>query len=190
MRLFALVLFLTALFGCSSRPAASSGPASRPLFPAGRVPDHWHPYTRAAHLFGQPLTDGGYDYRTQVVTNMSVSATSGQMCLNFANWLVAPATYIVPKPNFTSTVPTSASGVSWGATAQEIEALQAGTLVEVVSTDCFPLSSVTVSILEQGLAATYNTLQTTLNSAASTLSVHLIGAYTDTADGGNWTAGP
>jgi hypothetical protein len=127
------------------------------------------------------------------------SSDGVNVSLTAVAWLVAPANMVVPLPNFTSRVPSSTSGtapVSWGVTAAELAALQAGTIVEQQFTVTATVAALTGqsqtaqnAIMENLAIAKYAALQTALNNSASIVTTHFVGAYL-AADGTTWTAGP
>lgn len=123
--------------------------------------------------------------RQIIVLDAQQDLTGVNLNITFACWLAAPASRTIPLPGFVSRVPTQAN-VSWGITAAELALLQAGTLVEQVTTVQCVVANLTATIIEAAVQARYASLQSTLNSLVFS-TIHFVGAYWD---GTTWTAGP
>lgn len=124
--------------------------------------------------------------REIIVLDAAQESTQVNLVITFACWLTAPASRIVPQPNFKSAVPLATNGPSWGVTATELTALQAGTIVEQVSSVSLPVSGLTVAACEAAVQARFTALQTALTSQVFS-TTHFVGA---SWDGTTWTAGP
>jgi hypothetical protein len=120
-----------------------------------------------------------------VVLDAQQDPTGVNLNIRCAMWLVAPASRVLPLPNFVSSVPL-ASSVSWGVSTAVISALQAGTLVEQVTSVSLGVSGLTTAAIEAALQARYASLQATLTSLVFS-TIHFVGA---TFDGTTWAAGP
>ena len=121
--------------------------------------------------------------RRIVLTNIQKQST-GDIIIYGVFWLDAPANRIVLLPNFKSVVPAVAT-VSWGITATELAALQAGTIVEQAFDSGNLNSSLTVNQIQNGLQAALTAAQTALTN--SNPPNKFIGS---SFDGTTWTAAP
>jgi hypothetical protein len=123
--------------------------------------------------------------REIIVLDAAQDTTGVNLVVTAAFWLVAPVSRVVPMPTFVSRVPVVAS-VSWGVSSSELSQLQAGTLVEQVTSVSFAVAGLTTAAIEAGMQARYAALQSVLTSLVFS-TVHFVGAFWD---GTTWTAGP
>lgn len=101
---------------------------------------------------------------------------SGSFEVSAVFWLTAPANRIVPRPGAASAVP--------GATALELTAIQAGTVVEQSNaTGAFPTGT-NAATARAELVSRYNAQQAALDASAA--GADFIG---DFWDGTTWTVG-
>lgn len=94
-----------------------------------------------------------------VVANGFITATA-------AFWLAAPANLTIPAPNFVSRVPLVANVPAWGATAAEVTALQAGTVLEQIF-NTGQISAASAIAVETALQTAYTAAQAALTAQAA-----------------------
>jgi hypothetical protein len=125
--------------------------------------------------------------RQIIVIDAALDTTGKTLTLTYACWVAALANRIKVLPNFVSAVPPSGN-VTWGITAAELTALQAGTVVEQTATSSFDISAgnPTTAAMESALQSKYTAILNSVQGTASAVA-HLIGAQ---FDGTTWTAGP
>lgn len=111
--------------------------------------------------------------REIIVTNVE-KRPDNSTHLSGVFWLSTPSVLVKANPSFVSSIPAS-TVATWGITATEASALQAGLFTEQPWDSGQLPSGLTINQIENGLVGAYGSAQAGLNSAAP--AAKYIGAY-------------
>lgn len=114
---------------------------------------------------------------------LSVQKDARGIVVSCAFWLTVPAALVRNAPSVSSAVPPSAS-ISWGITATELAALQAGTVRELVMEIALPATT-TLAAAQAQIASQFADQQNYLNGLAPASKFAGM-----SFDGTTWTAAP